>query len=224
MDYAPYQHEPLFSEHHPLVEREYSGEPSLKRPRTDMEPPRSGEVCRDFLKGRCIRSNCKFEHTYSPGQGLTQPHQQPQLQLSPQPPSQPSYYSYPLPAESRPASYSAYPHVFSYYPSPPPLPSQFGYPSYPPPPHHGAGPRHDVDPSLVACRDFLHKKCTKGENCKYAHVSNAETLPKGTLSTLLVRCSDFTNEKCNRPTCKYAHIENWKLLEERSLARCILFF
>jgi len=68
----------------------------------------------------------------------------------------------------------------------------------------------------IACKDFLNNKCTHGDDCKYAHVINAGTLPKGALYQCLTRCGDFYNETCSRgDTCKYAHIVNAKQLEER---------
>jgi len=68
----------------------------------------------------------------------------------------------------------------------------------------------------IACKDFLNNKCTHGDDCKYAHVVNASTLPKGALYQCLTRCGDFYNGNCARgEACKYAHIINAKQLEER---------
>eukprot|EP01123_Difflugia_compressa_P002238 TRINITY_DN12945_c0_g1_i1.p1 TRINITY_DN12945_c0_g1~~TRINITY_DN12945_c0_g1_i1.p1 ORF type:complete len:290 (-),score=33.04 TRINITY_DN12945_c0_g1_i1:265-1020(-) len=67
----------------------------------------------------------------------------------------------------------------------------------------------------IACKDYLNNKCTHGEDCKYAHVVNSATLPKGALYQCLTRCGDFHNNNCNRENCKYAHIINAKQLEER---------
>eukprot|EP01126_Amoeba_proteus_P055163 TRINITY_DN682_c0_g1_i22.p1 TRINITY_DN682_c0_g1~~TRINITY_DN682_c0_g1_i22.p1 ORF type:complete len:315 (-),score=26.40 TRINITY_DN682_c0_g1_i22:410-1354(-) len=113
--------------------------------------------------------------------------------------------------------YGGPPSPFSPYPVPAPflqyLPPPI--PFYPPILAPIPVRRVETDNRLTACRDFIKGRCTKGENCKFAHVENHAAIPPGVLYHVLTRCGDFTKGVCSRTTCKYAHISNWTTLDKK---------
>eukprot|EP01126_Amoeba_proteus_P044357 TRINITY_DN4927_c0_g1_i18.p1 TRINITY_DN4927_c0_g1~~TRINITY_DN4927_c0_g1_i18.p1 ORF type:complete len:247 (+),score=20.17 TRINITY_DN4927_c0_g1_i18:108-848(+) len=113
----------------------------------------------------------------------------------------------------------------SHFPPHPMVPSPYPVPPYwqlyPPPfplyPSLVSVPVHRAEPDnrLTACRDFIKGRCTKGENCKFAHVENHGDLPQGAVFHVLTRCGDYTKGVCSRSVCKFAHISNWSILDKK---------
>jgi len=180
-----------------------------KRPRTETTiieaaptpAATSTEICRDYTKGRCARgSACKYLHLPPPSPASVVP----ALGLPPLPPSTAAapypYYAY---YYSDPQYSQYYAKLYEMYAL---SASVFRVPAV----------KDHSKVEYIACKDFLNNKCTHGDDCKYAHVANAATLPKGALYQCLTRCGDFYNGKCSRgESCKYAHIVNAKQLEDR---------
>ncbi|GJP29920.1 hypothetical protein CLOM_g20479 [Closterium sp. NIES-68] len=179
-------------------------------------------VCKDYARGRCSRSDCRFAHTSSTlGVEATDEgdvvsvcndflrsrcarstscryfHPPPHL-IS----SLASKVGITLPGDGAdmqsqqsflPVPAPAFPDVYG-------APSAYLAAAYPP---MAPASRLFTRPALEVCRDFLKGRCSRDASaCRYAH-----TNPNAGDGNLVTVCQDFLKGRCERPTCRYYHPE-----------------
>ncbi|KAH7292716.1 hypothetical protein KP509_29G082400 [Ceratopteris richardii] len=195
--------------------------PSRSRSRSRSGGPRSSSrreftlpVCRDFIRGRCLRApiDCRYAHPpptvgidgnevivchdslrdrCARGYSCRFFHPPPHLRVKVQElagihGARNSSYYHDMPYDGHRSA-----HML---PPPPPLP----------PPSVSAHGRETPKPTLEVCRDFVRGRCARhAEECRYAH----HTSGNGNTDYVIV-CQDFLRGKCHRSSCRYFHPPN----------------
>ncbi|CAI5490924.1 unnamed protein product [Closterium sp. Naga37s-1] len=179
-------------------------------------------VCKDYARGRCSRSDCRFAHTSSilgversdegdvvsvcndflrsrcaRATSCRYFHPPPHLVsalASKVGISLPGDVGDMLPQQPfLPAPPPAYPDMYS-------APSSYLAAAYPPMAPAG---RPFTRPALEVCRDFLKGRCSREASvCRYAH-----TNPNAGDGNLVTVCQDFLKNRCERASCRYYHPE-----------------
>lgn len=166
-------------------------------------------VCRDFTRGRCSRSPCRYAHPppsvaidgdqvtvcydslrdrCARGYGCRYYHPPPHLRVKMQ-------ETIGIQATRAPAGYQAEPvmpmdvvHASHSLPSSLPAAS---------PPSQKSMNR----PSIEVCRDFVRGRCARrAEECRFAH-----HMPTGGDGEYIIVCHDFLRGRCQRDACRYFH-------------------
>ncbi|KII69000.1 hypothetical protein RF11_06483 [Thelohanellus kitauei] len=116
----------------------------------DKETNGAVQSCRDYMRGRCFRTNCRFFHPPIKG-----PRRCPELEEND------DLFSNPINFE--PVSHYDHPGRPDIWPREDPK-RRIGFPRY----VDGAPLRTASDPRPI-CKDFLNNRCRRGHTCTYRH-------------------------------------------------------
>lgn len=132
--------------------REHSNEPIPPRAEGDREEL---QICRDYTRGKCMRTNCRFLH--------------PPEKYSHRGLNRPNFYREPAQDHDR-GLYRGYPT-----PSWPPEPRRMYTEDYRQESNYlNAQVYDDPNDTRPICLDFQHDKCFRGTRCIYKHVKDPE--------------------------------------------------